>query len=141
MNRLAEMVVTNLMSLMESKNEIKIDTPYNLIIICYDIMRTEYGGFVKNKFLGEKTFKRNIIIKIYIEYASALSVDTFGDIIISNYTDEIRLDDYENIESSEYEFTQAKPPEISEFERIIFPALLVLVSAGATILFFVIRSK
>ena len=123
------------------ESEIKMDSIYNLCILTPFIMSTKYNGFAKNKFLGEKTINRNIIVKISVNTSSSDGKIKFNNFIQSNYRDDVDLDNYEYIESSEYGFARSDPPEISEFESIVFPALLVLLSAGATVLFFIIRTK
>ena len=69
------------------------------------------------------------------------SVSYTPTVIIAERTDEIDYDDLPNVETPDYSFTTAEPPPLSEFETVIFPAILVLISAAAIVLFFTIRSK
>jgi len=128
-------------SFADDETKISADSVLNLFILNPVIMQTNYNGFGKNRFLGDKTIKRNIKINISISIRTTYNNLKVSDVIEGNYNDEVNLDYYDNIESSQYEFTQATPPEAGEFESLIFPAVLVLASAGATLLFFVIRSK
>ncbi|MGH2574586.1 MAG: hypothetical protein ACRDFC_02685 [Ignavibacteria bacterium] len=128
-------------SFLKNPEELRLDSSYNLIVIQVYNLETKYTGFKKNKFLGEKTLIRNIKIKIGIEINSNDKKFTLSDYILSDYKDEINLDDYETLEASQYEFTKGIVPEVGVFERIIFPVILITASAAAIILFFSIRSK
>lgn len=128
-------------SFADDESEIRLDSVYNRFVIRTLNLRTVYNGFAKNKFLGEKTISREIKVKISVDIISGFDSLKIHGSIEKDYNDEVNLDYYDNIESSQYEFTQATPPEAGEFESLIFPAVLVLASAGATLLFFVIRSK
>ncbi len=122
-------------------NNIQSDSVYNLVVLHIKNLETRYPGFKKNKFLGDKTLTRNILINIAIDIKSSDNKFTLSDFIKSNYSDEVNLDDYENLESQQYEFTKAEPPQIGAFESIVFPLVLVSSTAAATLLFFIIRSK
>jgi len=117
------------------------DSVYNKVRIDIQKLRTTYPRFEKNKFLGEKTMEREIISKLGIGIQSSDEEVKINDRISTNYKDEIPYDDYEQYENEEYSFAQSLPPNVSWFETIFFPALIVTVSAVATILFFTIRSK
>jgi hypothetical protein len=116
------------------------DSGYNAVALQVFELETKYTGFKKNKFLGEKTLERNIKVNIGVNITSA-SGFSLSDKILSDYKDEVKYDDSENLEASQYSFTHAVVPKISSFETIVFPVLLIVVSAAATILFFTIRSK
>ncbi len=121
--------------------EINPDSTYNIMILQVLNLETRYTGFRKNKFLGEKTVSRNIVVNIEVQFRANPSGVNFKDYIKYDMIDEISLDNYEQMESPLYDFTRGEAPKISSFERIIFPVLLICVTAAATILFFTIRSK
>lgn len=121
--------------------KINSDSAYNLVILHINNIETAYPQFKKNKFLGNKTLIRNIKIKIAIDIKSSDNKFSLSDFITGNYDDEVNYDGYENLESSQYAFTKAEPPEIGAFESIVFPLMLVSSTAVATFLFFIIRSR
>jgi len=57
------------------------------------------------------------------------------------FKDEVKIDKIEYIESGNYAFIKSVLPEKTFLKKIIIPAVIVAVSAIATILFFTIRSK
>jgi hypothetical protein len=116
------------------------DTNINLVFLRVQKMQTQYPGFKKNKFLGSKTLERNFKVDIGVTIING-SNTKLNERILSDYGDVIDYDNYEQLQESPYDFTKADAPEISSFETIIFPVLLITVSAAATILFFTIRSK
>jgi len=116
------------------------DSGYYAVALQVFELETKYTGFKKNKFLGEKTLERNIKVNIGVNITSGSGFN-LSDKILSNYKDEVKYDDYENLEASQYSFTHADAPKLSTFETIVFPVLLIVASAAATILFFTIRSK
>lgn len=128
-------------SIADNISKISSDSLYNIIVLQVLNLETRYAGFKKNKFLGEKTLSRNIIINISVELKAAGGGVNVKDYIKYTLTDETAYDDYKQLESSQYDFTQGEAPRVSTFERIIFPVLLICVTAAATILFFTIRSK
>lgn len=128
-------------SITDNASKINTDSAYNLIELQVMNLETRYNGFKKNKFLGEKTLSRNIIINIAVELNAAGGAVNVKDYIKYNLTDETAYDNYRQLESPQYDFTKGKPPRIGSFERIIFPVFLICATAAATILFFTIRSK
>ena len=128
-------------SFTDDKNIIKSDSLYNLVVLNPITLKTTYNGFRKNKFLGQKTINRNIKVLISINITSTLNSVNISNFINADNNDDVDVEYIENIESSQYEFTQSTSPETGEFESVVFPALLVLASAGVTFLFFIIRSK
>jgi hypothetical protein len=128
-------------SITDDVSKITSDSVYNIIILQVIKLETRYNGFKKNRFLGEKTLSRNIIINIAVELKTADSTVKLKDFIKHNLNDEVAYDNYEQLESPVYGFTKGVPPKVSTFERVIFPVLLICATAAATIIFFTIRSK
>ncbi len=128
-------------SLLDNENNVKSDSAYYLFIVQPEILQTKYNGFVKNRFLGGKTVDRNIKVKISVDISSRDSLLKISDNISKDYRDEVNLDDLEKVQSDQYGFTHAEPPEIGVFESAFFPAILIAASGGATLLFFIIRTK
>ena len=144
--------LVNLLKKTASDNKLKFSITYDTTGIRYDSafylflfhikkLETSYPGFKKNNFLGEKTVMRNITALIGVKIqALDRKILSNSDINI-NHNDEVSYDNYESLESSQYEFTQAKAPQVSSMENLFFPILLIIASAVATFLFFVIRTK
>ena len=128
-------------SFTKERGSIKTDSNYYLFYLQIHKLETRYTGFKKNKFLGEKTLTRNIAVKIAVNIESHDKKVSITDFISADRKDEINLDGYETLESSQHYFTRGVVPEVGLFERVIFPVILITVTAVITILFFVIRSK
>ncbi len=128
-------------SITDDVSKITSDSVNNIIILQVIKLETRYNGFKKNRFLGEKTLSRNIIINIAVELKTTGSTVKSKDFITHNLNDEVAYDNYEQLESPVYSFTQGIPPKVSSFEIVIFPVLLICATAAATIIFFTIRSK
>jgi hypothetical protein len=117
------------------------DSVYNKLKVNIIKIQTNYPALGKNKFLGEKTIKREISSELVVSISTGTGRVIVDEKVSTIYKDEIPYDDYERYQSEEYLFTQSVPPDISWLETIIFPAAVVVVSAVVTILFFTIRSK
>jgi hypothetical protein len=124
-------------------NQSGVDTDSNSYLMELEVynLETRYPGFKKNSFLGEKTLERNILAKVAVNLWSGDRKFSLTGVITADVTDEIDFDGYESLESARYYFTRAEPPRVGAFERIIFPVILITVTAVTTILFFIIRSK
>jgi hypothetical protein len=125
-----------------SKDDISShDSVFNAVWIdVYDI-GTKYPGFSGNKFLGDKSLKRNLYSRIRVEISATPVFYNRQDSIKINYSDEVDYREIENIESADYKFTHAPAPKVSAFEEIVFPAAIIAVTAITAVLFFAIRSK
>lgn len=123
------------------KDSISTEKKYNLVTIQIEDLKTLYPDFNKNRFLGEKTLKRKLIAKIKIQMKPWETAGFITEKINLDYEDEIPYDKYEKFEKSSYSFTKGDVPLVNVFERIIFPALLVVASAASILAFFLIRSK
>lgn len=127
-------------SIAADEKSAEADTKTILIRLQVKNLQTLYPGFKKNKFLGSKSLERNLKIDIGVKIITAGN-SILNESIISDFRDEIDYDNYEQLQESPYDFTKGAAPKVSSFENIIFPVLLITVSAAATILFFTIRSK
>lgn len=99
---------------------------------------TKYTNLNSKKLLGDEYVSR--------ELTSSFRFTVDGnDLKITNndhvYKDEVKVDKLEYIESGNYAFLKSVLPEKPFLKRILVPAVIVAVSAIATILFFTIRSK
>lgn len=121
--------------------DMRTDSAYYLLNIRVNLLQTDYNGFLKNRFLGEKIIAREIRVNIPVTVASADNLINREEKISKDYKDGVNLDDFDGIESDQYRFTRANPPEVGVFESTVFPALLIAASGGATLLFFIIRTK
>ena len=128
-------------SFTDNPDSISKDSVFYIIYTSQVELETKYPRFIKNRFLGDKTIERNITGNIFADMRSSDNTFSHRENIALRYTDEIEYDSYKSYESPEYIFTTAKPPHTGAFESVLFPALLVTISAAATILFFTIRSK
>lgn len=128
-------------SIAKGLSQFESDTSFNKFRVTIDTIITTYPKFIKNKFLGEKTLQRKLKAVLNVTIITGADRVKHDEKINIDYTDEIELDNYETYETDEYSFTKAVPPEVNVFESIFFPAILVTVSAAATILFFTIRTK
>jgi hypothetical protein len=128
-------------SIAPDSGNIKTDSVYFLFLLKVNKLMTSYPEFVKNKFLGEKVMRRNITADIPLRIIRKESDFKINDTIKMNYTDEVDLENYKDLESYDYYFTQGRPPAVGIIEKTFFPALLIVVSAAATLLFFIIRTK
>jgi hypothetical protein len=99
---------------------------------------TKYTNLKAKKFLGDEYISRELTSSF------RFSVDG-NDIRINNndhvFKDEVKVDKLEYIESGNYAFLKSVLPEKPFLKKILVPAVIVAVSAIATILFFTIRSK
>lgn len=104
-------------------------------------LETIYTKFVKNRFLGEKTIERNLKGEANVIVSKSDGTPLTNENIFINFHDVIPLDNYEQLESTSYRFTQGTPPDISTIEQLVFPVILVAASAAAILAFFIIRTK
>ena len=128
-------------SFAKDAGSVKPDTGCYFVELQVLKLETKYTGFKKNRFLGEKTLSRTVEAKIAVNIGSNDQKFTLTDLINTRKEDEINFDGYESLESAQYYFTRSNPPDVSVFERILFPVLLISATAVTTILFFIIRSK
>ena len=100
-----------------------------------------YTQINQSNILGNKLVLRQIAVETKLSYIEPdfNGVETFH--FNSEQQDEFPLKDYDYIEDTSLSFAHAELPQESFIDRIIFPALLVAISAATVILFFIIRTK
>lgn len=102
------------------------------------IFKTAYTDLKAKKIFGDEYVSR----ELSVNYDFSVS----GKELISRkinkiFKDEVKVDKLEYIESGNYAFLKSVLPEKPFLKKILVPAVIVAVSAIATILFFTIRSK
>jgi hypothetical protein len=128
-------------SIAKDTGSFRSDSAFYRVNLVINKMRTSYPKFVKNKFLGEKIVQRNIFADLSVVIFSSDGKFQINDGIHVDLKDEVDYENIEQLETEEYSFTQAPPPEVNSIEAVMFPVAIVLISAAATILFFTIRTK
>jgi hypothetical protein len=101
-------------------------------------LKTVYTDLKAKKIFGDEYVSR----ELSVNYDFSVS----GKELISRkinkiFKDEVKVDKLEYIESGNYAFLKSVLPEKPFLKKILVPAVIVAVSAIATILFFTIRSK
>jgi len=100
--------------------------------------KTVYTDLKARKFFGDEYVNREINVNYDFSVSGKdLSSRKFS----KSYKDEIKADKIEYVENGNYAFLKSVLPEKTFLKKIIVPAVIVAVSAIATILFFTIRSK
>ncbi len=90
--------------------------------------------------LGEELTRR--VISVSFEYSFYKNeTKVAGKKFSENYKDSINVKDYEYVQNQDFPFMNSELPEKSFLGRVFVPALVVLTSAAAVVLFFTIRSK
>jgi len=99
---------------------------------------TNYTNLNSKKFLGDEYVSRELIVSFGL-FVDGKDLKKYN--IDQVYIDEVKVDKLEYIESGNYAFLKSVLPEKPFLKKILVPAVIVAVSAIATILFFTIRSK
>ena len=104
-------------------------------------INTNYKKIFTDNVLGTKKLEREIEVKYDIKFTGKDSAEV---IFVQNFNkiskDNIDLDKLEFSEDKRYSFSSSELPEENSVNQILFPAIIITVSAAAIILFFTIRS-
>jgi hypothetical protein len=104
-------------------------------------INTNYKKIYTDNVLGTKKLEREIEVKYDIKFTGKDSAEV---IFVQNFNkiskDNIDLDKLEFSEDKRYSFSSSELPEENSVNQILFPAIIITVSAAAIILFFTIRS-
>jgi len=114
---------------------------YN-IIIKNTGLRTNYSSIFTDKILGMKKLERIITVSYTLSIRKNDAAFLINEMNIKkSFKDSINLGDQNQLEDKRYTFSQDELPLENSVNNLLFPAILILSSAAAIILFFVIRSK
>jgi len=111
------------------------------------LITTKYKRIFTDNVLGVKKIEREIRVSYDLELKNYVSseTDSLHSLLKQNFNkkskDNIDLDKLGYIEDKRYNFSSSELPEENTLNQILFPAIIITVSAAAIILFFTIRSK
>ncbi|HMS63643.1 MAG TPA: hypothetical protein PKD83_00155 [Ignavibacteria bacterium] len=114
---------------------------YNLFIN-NPSLNTRYLSIYTDNVLGTKKIKREISVSYSVKISdSGNSSVVFAKDISKKLVDSFNIDDQNVVEDKRYSFSRSNLPEENSLNQLIYPAVIILASAVAIILFFTIRSK
>ena len=118
-----------------------------VIVFKNPLITTKYKRIFTDKVLGVKKIEREIRVAYDLElseYNNSES-DSLHTLLKQNFNkkskDNIDLDKLGYIKEKRYNFSSSKLQKENTLNQILFPAIIITVSAAAIILFFTIRSK
>jgi hypothetical protein len=127
---------------------------YNLVIsekpdsvdaeIIFDNIRikTRYLGYNTENIAGDKSVKRQVTVAYTLKLVDGTGTAVlYTQDFIKTYTDTFKLDDLERVENRAYNFGYDRLPREGFISRYLAPALIIIASAAAVVLFFTIRSS
>lgn len=118
-----------------------------VIVFKDPLITTKYKKIFTDNVLGVKKIEREIRVSYELELTdySSSGADSLQPLLKQNFNkkskDNIDLDKLGYIEDKRYKFSSSDLPEENTLNQILFPAIIITVSAAAIILFFTIRSK
>lgn len=118
-----------------------------VIVFKNPLITTKYKRIFTDNVLGVKKIEREIGVSYDLELTDydSSGADSVHSLLKQNFNkkskDNIDLDKLGYIEDKRYNFSSSELPEENTLNQILFPAIIITVSAAAIILFFTIRSK
>lgn len=121
---------------------IKNDNTGNSSEVTYSLSQTniEYGDVEKDGLFGSLFCERNVSLKGILTLAlkdGSVKSSELNEIS----KDTIKVDEIKNLEDSGFPFTQGTKPEVSFFDNLLEPILVVATLVTTVILLFTIRGK
>lgn len=112
------------------------------IVFKTPVIKTKYNRIFTDQLLGTKKVER----EISVSYGSELEEKDSSKILYKqNFNkkakDSLDLDKVSIAEDKRFNFSSSNLPEESTLNQVLFPAIIIGISAAAIILFFTIRSK
>ena len=123
--------------------EYKIISDVNLasdakIVIDSLKIETRYLKLFEKDLLGNKYIKRQAVVKYNCIFTG---IETEGFRFNQSFTDDFDFDNLVMVENEKFLFAQGVLPPQSFFSKYLIPSVIVLASAAAAILFFMVRNK
>lgn len=114
---------------------------YNILI--KDILlKTRYVSTYNDNLLGTKKIRREILVSYDVVITDiSNSSEIFKKKFNKKTEDSFNADEQNTVEDRRYNFSQSNLPEENSLNKLIYPAIIILASAIAIVLFFTIRSK
>jgi len=103
-------------------------------------LRVNYTKIKSDIFLNRK-YSRKVISAFGISFLDRANSEVYSGSINESFEDTLKYEDIGYAELSGYSFTKGEIQEESLFEKLLIPGIIVISSALAVILFFIIRSK
>lgn len=106
------------------------------------VFKTVYKSIYNDNLLGTKMVNRVISVSYDVIITDErTSSQIFNKNFNKKTEDSFKIDEQNLVEDRRYNFSQSNLPEESSLNKVIYPAVIILASAIAIILFFTIRSK
>jgi len=113
-----------------------------LVTIKNPKIEIKYNRFFTDKILGTKKVAREVLVSYDLELINTKnSLSIFKKHFYKKIKDSFDLDKFSFVNDNRYSFSRSVLPEESSLNKFLFPAILIVTSAAAIILFFTIRSK
>lgn len=114
---------------------------YNILIDDL-LIKTRYISIYNDNVLGTKKIKREISVSYDMVITDIKNSSVVFDKKFNKKSeDSFNVDEQNSVEDNRYNFSQSNLPEESSLNKLIYPAIIILASAIAIVLFFTIRSK
>ncbi len=128
--------------LLKSGNSDFSDSVDYLINIAGPSIKTLYKKIFDEDIIGTKKVEREITVKydLTLEDKKTLS-GVFRNKFSNKHKDSFNLDEQSFIEDRNYDFSRSAIPEENTVNHLLYPALIIMATAAAIILFFTIRSN
>lgn len=105
-------------------------------------IKIKYLKIFTDGFFGTKKVEREVLVSYDLELIDKkTSLLVYSQKFNKKYKDNFGLDKLNFVEDNRYLFSQSILPEESPVNQFLYPAIIILSSAAAIILFFTIRSK
>ena len=128
--------------LFKSGNPDFSDSVDYFIKIARPSIKTLYKKIFDEDIIGTKKVEREITVKydLTLEDKKNLS-EIFRNKFSNKHKDSFNIDEQSLIEDRNYDFSRSAIPEENTVNQLLYPALIIMSTAAAIILFFTIRSN
>lgn len=113
-----------------------------LIKIAQPSIKTLYKKIFDEDIIGTKKVEREITVKYDLTLEDKKNIyEVFRNKFSNRHKDSYNLDEQSLIEDRNYDFSRSAIPEENTVNHLLYPALIIISTAAAIILFFTIRSN
>lgn len=104
-------------------------------------IKTEYPDYRVENLIGNKYITRIFTVKFDYKLTNIKDSVLLVNSVKAKYRDEVLLDYIDYVQDQDLSFTRAELPKMKFTDRYLVPALMIVISGLAIVLFFTIRSK